>query len=339
MPWTLGSQQTKNNIEAENYRPIADGWAQYIMENILFYIPLSGIFLQRIRTFTYPEKLPAALPSATTPFNHFHHPSSVTMAPAAANNNTMTTTPKPSDQLKITYRFINVFKAEGLIDFLSIVEQSLVRVQSETAHLPPQQPATASYINPQAIDILSTQYFNGQKTYVQQILKKTYDDLIQLDGGTWICPNLFIKNATPRSKPLVEALDALAQACIPQQDTSITTARPTWGVGSSLSATKSTQYIKELQEVSKIFASVFSVKYRNIISIQCFSLLFFSTQIILTICISLFIAPKASFKKADQYSKIHLFFFSAKDSKSIYFFVGILYNNDCEKRTDSYGWS
>ncbi|KAI9269064.1 hypothetical protein BDA99DRAFT_503435 [Phascolomyces articulosus] len=242
MAWTLGIQP--KNIETETYRPIADGWGQYIMDNALFYIPLTGIFLQRMQTFTYPDKPPPPPQPTSTPFNHFHHPTPVPMATNAI-------APKPSDQLHVTYRFMTVFKVDGLIEFLSNVEQGLIRIQAGTmASAIPSSP----HINPDAIDILASKYFGGQKSHVQAILKKTYDDLVQLDGGTWNCPNLFIKDATPRSKPLVESLSALEQACIPQQETTTRT----WGVSTS-AGTKSAQHIKDLQQASKLFASIFSL--------------------------------------------------------------------------------
>ncbi|KAI9495711.1 hypothetical protein BDB00DRAFT_212503 [Zychaea mexicana] len=245
MPWMLGARP--NGTENQTFRPIADSWAQFIMENVLFYIPLTIMFLQRIRTFTYPDiPLPPA-PTTTAPFPHFHT-QTLSMSTTARATATMPATPKPSNQIRITCTLINVFKAEGLVDFLSHVEQALVRLQEETT---PTTTASAVHVNRQAIDVLAARYFGDQKNHVQAILKKTYDDLIQLNGGTWTCTNLFIKEASPRSKPLVESLDALDQASIPQPD-----GASRWGGPPSMPA-KSAQYLKELQQASKSFAIVF----------------------------------------------------------------------------------
>ncbi|KAI8146467.1 hypothetical protein BJV82DRAFT_388016 [Fennellomyces sp. T-0311] len=230
-PWRLGANpRTKAE---DTHRPIAEGWSYHLMDISLCYFSLAEIFLQRMATFTYPDKPPQAAPP---PFPHFH-----TQPPAPLK-------PISGGQFRITRRFISVFKTEGVVEFLGDIERGLIRVQADAA-------PNGSAGNNQAVAVLATKYFDDQNNQVRNSLKLTYDDLVQLGGGTWRPPNLYIKESGPRASSLIRSLDALDQAASPEDNN---TPRP-WGATATVGGTRSSQYIKDVEDTAKAFAATFSL--------------------------------------------------------------------------------
>ncbi|CEJ02752.1 hypothetical protein CU097_000718 [Rhizopus azygosporus] len=89
-PWKLGTPF--RSIEKESFLPTQTGWAPFILDNVPYYFSAVDILLKRISTFSYTDSL------------------------------TMTV----AGQLRILYRFINVFyTARDLIGFLALVEKAL----------------------------------------------------------------------------------------------------------------------------------------------------------------------------------------------------------------------
>ncbi|PHZ08601.1 uncharacterized protein RHIMIDRAFT_241362 [Rhizopus microsporus ATCC 52813] len=89
-PWKLGTPF--RSIEKESFLPTQTDWAPFILDNVPYYFSAVDILLKRISTFSYTDSL--------------------TMSVAG--------------QLRILYRFINVFyTARDLIGFLALVEKAL----------------------------------------------------------------------------------------------------------------------------------------------------------------------------------------------------------------------
>ncbi|KAI7883288.1 hypothetical protein K492DRAFT_126632 [Lichtheimia hyalospora FSU 10163] len=213
---------TPRSFENETYRPIAEGWRLIILDNLLFYIPLVEIFLQP------------------------------PVQQQSQNDDT-----KIGGQLRIICRLINVLKAQELTQFLALSEQALVNIHKQRSHVS----AIPSENNNDAGDTLANKYFGDQKDAMWNCLKKTRDDLVQLGGGTWAPPHLYIKEARSRAEPLTKTLGAIQDAILSRQEgqlpwaaaTAVVHVRPT------PAQQKTKQQAAELQKTANAFANCFSV--------------------------------------------------------------------------------
>lgn len=255
-PWRLGA--TPRSFESETYRPIAEGWRQVILDNLLFYIPLVEIFLQRTSTFTFPEASSApAITSAMSinpmPFNHPHTP---TAMPNQAQQQQQDDT-KIGGQLRIIYRLINVLKAQELTQFLALSEQALVNIHKQHSNIS----ATQSDNNNDAGEALASKYFGDQRDAMWSCLKKTRDDLVQLGGGTWTPPYLYTKEARSRAEPLTKTLGAIQDAIQSRQEGQLpwAAAAAVVHVRQTPAQQKSKQQVAELQKAANAFADCFLV--------------------------------------------------------------------------------
>lgn len=257
-PWRLGA--TPRSFETETFRPIAEGWRQVILDNLLFYIPLVEIFLQRTSTFTYPEAAPAPAPAMSInpmPFNH-PHATTVTTTQAQQQQQQQEDDTKIGGQLRILYRVINVLKAQELTQFLALSEQALVNIHAQQTNVSTMKPEK----NNDAGDTLASKYFGDQRDAMWECLKKTRDDLVQLGGGTWTPPHLYIKEARTRAEPLTKTLGAIQDAIQSRQEGHLPWAAAAAAVAHVRQAPaqqKTKQQAAELQKAANAFANCFSV--------------------------------------------------------------------------------
>lgn len=243
-PWRRGS--APRSFEAETHQPLLEGWAPFILDNVLYYLPLVEIFLQHMSTFNYASKSTSDTPPVPT--SSFQ---SNQIGPAAATASTTiapsTNNGKIGDQLRILYRLINVLKARGVVEFLSLIEQALVGIQADATE------SSNGFPIADSIDIITNNYLKSSKREdVFNSLTRSYDTLVQLGGGSWQPPNLYIQKA-PRAEPLVKTLNALQQASEMRQDVV-----RLWGAHGTASR-KAGQHMQELDKATNIMTSLFSV--------------------------------------------------------------------------------
>ncbi|CAO3589758.1 unnamed protein product [Absidia cylindrospora] len=123
--------------------PLETGWAIFILENAWYYITLVDSFLQRISTFTYPDKTVAPLSSAPTTGNGTGQilPSSSsarpvystarTIPPGTTASTTSVRSTQPLDgsslygELNIFLVLVNVWKSKYMVEYLGQIEDGL----------------------------------------------------------------------------------------------------------------------------------------------------------------------------------------------------------------------
>ncbi|ORZ02220.1 hypothetical protein BCR43DRAFT_465157 [Syncephalastrum racemosum] len=242
-PWYMGHVANLNVEPKSVARPLADGWAPVILENLLYYIPLVEIFLQRIAQFDF-TSAPAPAPL-------------VGMRPL----NTQPMTSTTEGQLAILHRLVHVFRAEGLMDFLAMLEAGLVRVRGEYLGAPP---LAIPEPEGESLDARLGRYFSSQKSNMDEVwsrLKKTYDQLVQLGGGSWNPPHLYITGATEaqRADACVKTLQAVFQGSLKSQASKTAT----WGQPDIRTRGIVSNVVKghteDLKKATELFARVFSL--------------------------------------------------------------------------------
>lgn len=181
-PWRLGA--TPRSSEKEIYTPIKQGWAPFVLDNIPFYFSIVNIILQRTSTFEYKD----VIQPATTALTSFTSSGSI------------------RGQLRILYRLINVLKAEGLVDFLGLIERGLEIIQSNTismvaAH--PNSPFKQISMQCYGIETLDRS--------VQEQLTSVYKLFVELEErNTWRPQGLY--STEPRSEHLLKTSNLLHSA-------------------------------------------------------------------------------------------------------------------------------
>ncbi|KAK4518326.1 uncharacterized protein ATC70_001679 [Mucor velutinosus] len=181
-PWRLGA--IPRTSQKEIYTPIKQGWALFVLDNIPFYFSIVNIILQRTSTFEYKDSI----------------------QPATTTLTSFTDTGAIRGQLRILYRLINVLRAEGLVDFLGLIERGLESVQSNAISI-----VAANANNPyKQISILCY----GSDTLdisVQEKLRSMYKLFVELEErNTWKPQGLY--STEPRSEHLLKTLNLLHNA-------------------------------------------------------------------------------------------------------------------------------
>ncbi|ORZ12208.1 hypothetical protein BCR42DRAFT_420187 [Absidia repens] len=137
---TTSSPQLTGVLEVSS--PLETGWAFFILENAWYYITLVDSFLQRISTFTYPDKTIAQPHAAPTTVNGTNQiPSSSSVRPMYSTvrttlpGTTASTTPARSTQpldgsslygeLNIFQILVDVWKSKYMVDYLGQIEEGL----------------------------------------------------------------------------------------------------------------------------------------------------------------------------------------------------------------------
>lgn len=245
-PWSMGRVANLKVEPTSAAHPLTDGWAPVILENLLYYIPLVEIFLQRIAQFDF-----ASAPApASAPLGG--------MRPLNTQPSVLTT----EGQLAILYRLVHVFRAEGLMDFLATLEAGLVRVRGEYIGAPP---LAMPQPDGESLDARLGRYFSSQKGNMDEVwsrLKKTYDQLVQLGGGSWNPPHLYITGSTEtqRADACVKTLQAVFQGAMKSQESKAAT----WGQPDIRTRGIVSNVVKghteDLKKASELFARIFSVK-------------------------------------------------------------------------------
>ncbi|KAI9313500.1 hypothetical protein BX666DRAFT_1977071 [Dichotomocladium elegans] len=238
-PWRFGA--TPHSLEVNEYRPLAGGWSNVILDNALFYIPIVEIFLRRIATFTYAEPIPQlptlnplqGPPQSVPPVQQPQQPDK-----------------KIGKQLQIIYRLINVLKEEGLREYLSLIEQAISAIHSESMRT---NATLTRAPMPVSIETIAVRYFGNQKGIVRERLKKTYDELLQLGDGAWNPPNIYTTGAGPRTAALSTILEAIHQASVARRRP------PGIHVTAASQAQRQGQEFEELSKVAMKFSDIFSL--------------------------------------------------------------------------------
>ncbi|GAA5811425.1 hypothetical protein MFLAVUS_004862 [Mucor flavus] len=187
-PWRLG---TEPKTDANNeYRPIQTGWPLCILDNILYYIFLVDIFFQRTSTFLYKDiPKPITAPGAPVPIE----------------NETR------AGQIRLIFHIVNVFQADGLVDFLGLIEHGLLKIQlgTKTSSNDPFKRLSKLCYGTETMDYK-----------VHEKLTKAHTLLVALDGvnGVWKPKGLYAKDINPRSEVLLKSLVAMNNAVTIRDD-------------------------------------------------------------------------------------------------------------------------
>ncbi|CEP13667.1 hypothetical protein [Parasitella parasitica] len=191
-PWRIGAEP--HSLETEGYLPITHGWAPFILDNIPSYYSIVDTFLQRASTFEYKDLIQQAGPVPS-----------------------ITDTGSIRGQLRILYRLINVFKAQGLVDFMSHVERGLEIFHSDAVNI---MAANANSPFKQISKLCHRT--DAHDRHVQEKIHKIYKLLVELDGGgsgsVWKTKGLY--GTEPRSENLLKSLNVLHNAALARQDAS-----------------------------------------------------------------------------------------------------------------------
>ncbi|KAI8336835.1 hypothetical protein BC941DRAFT_514254 [Chlamydoabsidia padenii] len=160
-PWRLGNilitkdglQQQQQQEEGKGVTgslnmdltpsPLDEGWAYFILDNGWYYLTLVDTFLQRISTFTYPDKVspPPLLPSSSnTNITRNGNP------PTTYNRPTYSAPPPPPPptsspldgdsiygELDIFNQLVSIWKLKDMVVFLGMIEDGLDMVTQELA--------------------------------------------------------------------------------------------------------------------------------------------------------------------------------------------------------------
>ncbi|KAL9549698.1 hypothetical protein MBANPS3_005077 [Mucor bainieri] len=181
-PWRLGA--LPRSSENELYTPIKQGWALFVLDNIPFYFSIVNIILQRTSTFEYRD----SIQPATTTLTSFTDTSSI------------------RGQLRILYRLINVANAEGLVDFLGLIERGLASVQSNAISI-----VAANANNPFKQISMICYGSDALDVSVQEKLDTTYKLFVELEErNAWRPQGLY--STEPRSEHLLKTLKLLHNA-------------------------------------------------------------------------------------------------------------------------------
>ncbi|KAI9249344.1 hypothetical protein EDC94DRAFT_327283 [Helicostylum pulchrum] len=183
-PWRLGTEPKADSDH--EYRPIQTGWPLCILDNILYYFFLVDIFFQRTSTFVYKDS-----------------PKPVT----AQGMHAPTEGETKVGQVRIIQRIVNVFQAEGLVDFLGLVEHGLLKIQLGTKNSSNDPFKRLSKL------CYGTESMDHK---VHEKLTKAHTLLVALDGvnGVWKPKGLYAKDMDPRSDVLLKSLVAINNAVV-----------------------------------------------------------------------------------------------------------------------------
>lgn len=181
-PWRLGA--IPRSSQKEIYTPIKQGWALFVLDNIPFYFSIVNIILQRTSTFEYKDSI----------------------QPATATLTSFTDTGAIRGQLRILYRLINVLRAEGLVDFLGLIERGLECVQSNAISI-----IAANANNPFKQISMLCYGTDTMDISVQEKLGSMYKLFVELEERkTWRPQGLY--STEPRSEHLLKTLNLLHNA-------------------------------------------------------------------------------------------------------------------------------
>lgn len=228
--WKLGA--APRSFEKEEYAPIAYGWAPFILDNIPFYISLVDILLQHCSTFQFKDgskpQIQPLQPTTTTYTSNSNEPGTI------------------GGQLRILYRLINVIKAQGLVDYLGLVENGLEKINSINI-------VSVLPSNENPFKLLAMQSYGSDKmdSTIQDKLKASYNLLVQLDGGTagvWKPKGLYTNAIQPRSASLLKTLFAINNEILTREEQK-----------NAANTTKSMQKATQLKEAYDLFYLTFKV--------------------------------------------------------------------------------
>ncbi|EPB91510.1 hypothetical protein HMPREF1544_01641 [Mucor circinelloides 1006PhL] len=188
-PWRMGA--IPRTSEKEVYTPIKQGWALFVLDNIPFYFSIVNIILQRTSTFEYKDSI----------------------QPATTTLSSFTDTGTIRGQLRILYRLINVLKAEGLVEFLGLIEKGLESVQSNAISI-----LAANANNPFKQISLICYGSDTLDMRVQEKLGSMYKLFVELEeGNTWKPQGLY--STEPRSENLLKTLNLIHNAYLARSST------------------------------------------------------------------------------------------------------------------------
>lgn len=222
-PWKLGAEI--RSAEKMDYRPIQSGWCTFILDNLPYYFTIVDIFLERMSTFLYKDNTPTTTSTTTT----IPAPTVVTYGDGGTI----------SGQLRILYRLINVMKANGLVEYLGLIENSFLKVHPATNK--------TEYIFKQ----LAQQSY-GSETMDKTVQEKIIDarELIgKLEGteGVWKPKGLYSNDFSTRASSLLKTLGALNSSALARESS------PTQP------AEKAAKYAAQLREAYQILLVTFKV--------------------------------------------------------------------------------
>jgi hypothetical protein len=225
-PWKLGV--APRSFENQVFTPIQHGWAPFILDNILFYISLVDILLQRTSSFLYKDSIPQQQPKQ--------------MPMTYGDSGTI------GGQLRIVYRIINVIKAQGLVDFLANIELGLHKMQSGSLSMMAALPAHQNIFKTMALACFGSEKMDY---IIQDKLKRAYDVLVQLEGTnqTWKPKGLYTDDIQPRSDVLLKTLNAIHNGMLVRESKSFITQNPS----------KIKKQVQQLKEAYDILYSTFKV--------------------------------------------------------------------------------
>lgn len=214
-PWKLGAEPRSS--EKTDYRPIQNGWCPFILDNLPYYFTVVDIFLERTATFLYKENTQTTLVSY-------------------ADGGSI------SGQLRILYRLINVMKANGLVEYLALIENAFLKVHPSTNK--------TEYIFKQ----LATQSY-GSDTMDKLVQEKIIDArelLGKLEGteGVWKPKGLYSNEFSTRASSLLKTLSALNSSALAREGS------PTQP------ADKAAKHAAQLREAYQIVLVTFKVRIK-----------------------------------------------------------------------------
>ncbi|KAI9365695.1 hypothetical protein BD770DRAFT_77749 [Pilaira anomala] len=204
-PWRLGAKPL--SMEKSELNPIRSGWSLFILDNLIYYLFIVNIFLQRTSTFQFKNTTPPPQQQSqqSTPF-------ATTTTTTTTTTSQYTGNETKSGQLRILYRIINLVNTNGLLEFLGLTEHCLLKIQTGS---------TPSIYDPfKTLAKLSY----GTETMdfkVYEKLAQVHKILVALEGmnGIWKPKGLYAKDMNPRSEYLLKTLIAINDA-IAIRDTS-----------------------------------------------------------------------------------------------------------------------
>lgn len=200
-PWRLGAKPL--SMEKSELNPIRSGWSLFILDNLIYYLFIVNIFLQRTSTFQFKNTTP---PPPQQKQQIQSRPFATTTVSQYTENETK------SGQLRILYRIINLVNTNGILEFLGLTEHCLLKIQTGS---------TPSVYDPfKTLAKLSY----GKETMdfkVYEKLTQVHKILVALEGinGVWKPKGLYAKDMDPRSEYLLKTLIAINDA-IAIRDTS-----------------------------------------------------------------------------------------------------------------------
>lgn len=233
-PWKLGV--APRSYETQVFTPIQHGWGPFILDNILFYISLVDILLQRTSAFLYKDNIPHQQQQQTIQSTSTY----------TSDNGTI------GGQLRIIYRIANVIKAQGLVDFLANIELGLQKIQSGALNMMASLPAHQNIFKTMALECFGSEKMDH---IIRDKLKTAYDILVQLEGGnqTYKPKGLYANVIQPRSDVLLKTLNAIHNSMLVRETKSFITQNPA----------KSKKQEQQLKEAYDMLYSTFKVTGTN----------------------------------------------------------------------------